>query len=430
MPTMRKTILLIAACLLLPLGAFAQNITTVSGTITDPNGLPYSYASISAQLTPTGVTPTLNGQAVSGFSRASADVNGTFSMNLASNAVLLPSGTHWQFTVNETGILPPQGTGPQQFSVSLTISGASQSISANLNAVAPALSNGGSGTTTNQTKYGVACNSSGTATAIDCSVAAPATAGLWNLVWNPTSAAAVAPTAVQVGIQPDAAAGANFTYADCLNPVYDPAAALSLLRPDVSVASGGLGNANCGTTIFNDQATASTLTPVSPWVISRNGEAAAASAKVNSFEDCNQTISQTASQQWNLNCHQTRPSHAVGTIIGDVTGSALTTSQLAYYFEAHDAVPCTITGWHISVDAGTITIKTADVATGGTVNPTLVSNSISTSGVSISSGTKVDSTTLTDFTSTTISPGDELGFFITAVSTAKQVTFSLDCRDN
>jgi len=141
---MRKSrILRIAAVLyflgFLSLPVSAQNLTTVSATIVDPNGLPYSNATIQAQLIPTGVTPTINGIQVSAFTRANADVTGTFSMNLASNAVLSPGGTQWQFTVNETGIAPPQGTGAQQFTVTLTISGASQNISTNLSAAAPAL---------------------------------------------------------------------------------------------------------------------------------------------------------------------------------------------------------------------------------------------------------------------------------------------------
>jgi len=115
---------------------------------------------------------------------------------------------------------------------------------------------------------------------------------------------------------------------------------------------------------------------------------------------------------------------ALGWSYGDVaTGSALTTSEVGYI-----TVPfaCTITGWHIMADAGTVTIKTARV-NGGTALPTVGSNSISTSGVALASGTKIDSTTVTDFTSTAIAANDTLGFFITAVATAKQITFQIDC---
>lgn len=116
---------------------------------------------------------------------------------------------------------------------------------------------------------------------------------------------------------------------------------------------------------------------------------------------------------------------SLGYAFGDaVTGSALTTSEVGYV-----TVPfaCTVVGWHIMLDAGTATVKTWRV-NGGTALPT-VANSINTSGVSISSGTKVDSTTVTDFTSTAIAVNDTLGFSLSAVSTAKQLTFQLDCQN-
>ena len=113
----------------------------------------------------------------------------------------------------------------------------------------------------------------------------------------------------------------------------------------------------------------------------------------------------------------------LGWAFGDVTNSsALTTSEVGYLTSPF---ACTITGWHIMVDAGTATVKTWRV-NGGTALPTS-SNSISTSGVAISSGTKVDSTTVTDFTSTAIAANDTLGFAITAVATAKILVFQIDC---
>lgn len=141
--------------------AAAQNVTTVTATITDTNGLPYSNATVQAQLLPSGITPSVpppcNGQTaspcfVSAFQQATADVTGTFSMNLASNAVLVPGGTQWQFTINEIGIVPPAGTGPQTCSATVTISGALQSISSSFSAC-PALSRiiSGTGALTNVT---------------------------------------------------------------------------------------------------------------------------------------------------------------------------------------------------------------------------------------------------------------------------------------
>ena len=121
-------------------------------------------------------------------------------------------------------------------------------------------------------------------------------------------------------------------------------------------------------------------------------------------------------------------SRSLGYSFGDVaTGSALTTAEVGYITLPHNFATCTISGWHIMADAGTATLKTARIATGGTALPTVGSNSISTSGVSLASGTLINSTTVTDFTSTTLSAGDTLGFFITTVATAKQITFQLDC---
>jgi hypothetical protein len=139
--------------LILSTPAAAQNVTTVSGTVKDTNGVPYSNGTVQAQLLPAGVTPTIpppcNGQnstpcVVSAFSRGSTDSGGNFNMNLASNAVLSPGGTQWQFAVNTTGAPLPIGTGPQTCSATLTISGASQSVSASFSAC-PALSNVTSG---------------------------------------------------------------------------------------------------------------------------------------------------------------------------------------------------------------------------------------------------------------------------------------------
>jgi hypothetical protein len=83
-----------------------------------------------------------------------------------------------------------------------------------------------------------------------------------------------------------------------------------------------------------------------------------------------------------------------------------------------------ITAWHIAVDAGTATIKVWKRAT-GTVAPT-VADVINTSGVAISTGTYIRSTTLGDFTTTTVAAGDIFAFAITAVATATELTAMLE----
>jgi len=124
----------------------AAQFTTVSGTVVDPNGIPYSFGTITPLLViPSGAgSPTLNGQSYFPPSQASSlDMTGHFIVQLADNTVLLPAATKWNFMVcSGAGSVPPAfGKGPVCFSlaVPITISGNSQDISANLNAVALAL---------------------------------------------------------------------------------------------------------------------------------------------------------------------------------------------------------------------------------------------------------------------------------------------------
>lgn len=147
---MRKILLGAAVFFMCAFAASAQNFTTVTGTITDTNGLPYSNASVTAEIQPAGTNPAVPppcaGQSstncgISGLQRSTADVNGTFSMTLASNAAIIPGGTQWKFTVTITpGIPPPAGTGSQSCFATLTISGASQSVTSSFSAC-PRLSN-------------------------------------------------------------------------------------------------------------------------------------------------------------------------------------------------------------------------------------------------------------------------------------------------
>lgn len=160
---MRKSVLaIVTAFLFVALPAAAQTPTVVTAQIKDSNGVPYSFAKVAAQLVSSsgGFVPSptiiVNGipTQIGGQQNATADVNGNFSMNLFCNSagggcsVISPALTQWQFTANETGAPPPIGTGPQTCNVTLTISGASQSISSSFSAC-PALSNAGGGISTN-----------------------------------------------------------------------------------------------------------------------------------------------------------------------------------------------------------------------------------------------------------------------------------------
>lgn len=96
-------------------------------------------------------------------------------------------------------------------------------------------------------------------------------------------------------------------------------------------------------------------------------------------------------------------------------------------FAAEVATACTINAWAVSIAPNdTATFKVWRKAT-GTVLPTSA-DSINTSGVGISTGGHVRSTTLTDFISTTINKNDILIFALTAVGgIATQATFQLEC---
>ena len=116
--------------------------------------------------------------------------------------------------------------------------------------------------------------------------------------------------------------------------------------------------------------------------------------------------------------------HGISFTMGDPTNSsALTTSEVQYV-----TVPfaCTIQAYNLAIDSGTITVKFWKVAT-GTAIPTST-NSISTNGVSIASGTAIHSTTLTDFTTTSVAANDIMAAAVTAVSGAKFVNAVLQCQ--
>lgn len=110
--------------------------------------------------------------------------------------------------------------------------------------------------------------------------------------------------------------------------------------------------------------------------------------------------------------------------IGDPAGSALSAASTT---TDYITVPfaCTITGYNLLVDAGTITVKFWKVAT-GTAIPTS-GNSISTSGVAISSGTAIHSTTVSDFTTTAVAANDIIAVNVTSVATAKYLNAVLEC---
>ena len=129
--------------------AAAQQLTAVTGTITDPNGLPYSGATLQAVLIYPGgggsprLTPCTNNISGCPIQQQSPAVTlsptGAFLLSLWANGSILPALSTYTFVISTAGVAPPFGTGPQSFQVTgVTISGASQNVSATLSAAAPA----------------------------------------------------------------------------------------------------------------------------------------------------------------------------------------------------------------------------------------------------------------------------------------------------
>lgn len=128
-------------CICAPQSLAQCTYGTVTATITDPNGLPYSNGTVTASLQPATQQPLCGGVAVGGFASATLDVNGSFSMSLAANAAIVPAGTHWVFTVNGSGNVPPPiGLGGQSFtSGNITITSGANNLTSTLSNLAPAL---------------------------------------------------------------------------------------------------------------------------------------------------------------------------------------------------------------------------------------------------------------------------------------------------
>src|SRR5580692_9691887 len=79
--------------------------TSVSATITDPNGVPYGLANVTADLAPSppGGALCTGGISFPGhIGPIQTSSNGSFTMLLPANGSITPSGTQWQFTVSQS----------------------------------------------------------------------------------------------------------------------------------------------------------------------------------------------------------------------------------------------------------------------------------------------------------------------------------------
>lgn len=188
--------------------SFAQT-TLVTGQVTDPNGIRYAFASVSAgmvnangQTFSTPATVTLASNSVcqaAGLGPApcqapfptslgpyTLDASGNIPLGgitLEDNSMVTPAGTLWRTCVTTGGIPPPGGTGPQTFCVNVSVTGASQAIGATLSAAAPALGAGplaGTVTTLNNIKFPINCAGTDLGAQINaCSTLAGAGGTLW-----------------------------------------------------------------------------------------------------------------------------------------------------------------------------------------------------------------------------------------------------------
>jgi hypothetical protein len=137
---MKKILFAFLLALFSSLPAFAQcaNYTQVSATVTDPNSTAWANGTVTADLFPSGGSPTCtpafggtNLPFTTHIGPTPLNSSGIFSMQVPTSANIQPGGTQWTFTVLFPGVAPPVGTGPQLCIATVTISGTSQSLNAN-----------------------------------------------------------------------------------------------------------------------------------------------------------------------------------------------------------------------------------------------------------------------------------------------------------
>lgn len=145
---MRRRILigLLAIALLTTISSHAQTITAVTGTVIDPQGLPFANGSVTPVIVGPGtgvsLTVTATGAPVFNPPSVATSSTGSFSMNLIANGSISPSSSTYTFVVcspayiSQNDITTLSGNGLCFTVTGITISGASQDISATLNASA------------------------------------------------------------------------------------------------------------------------------------------------------------------------------------------------------------------------------------------------------------------------------------------------------
>lgn len=126
--------------------AAAQTITSVTGTVRDVNGVPYVSCTVLPQFVNVsgGASPTVTatGASVIPPNQPVTCTNaGTFSVSVIANGSVTPASTHWQFLICSapgTSYPDPGSLGAACFTTGqITITGSSQDITGNINAVPP-----------------------------------------------------------------------------------------------------------------------------------------------------------------------------------------------------------------------------------------------------------------------------------------------------
>lgn len=135
----------LASCLLPPVSALAQTITTVTGTIMDPQGIAFEGGQMTFNVVSpsAGVSPfvTATGVPLIAPITVSLSPTGTFSIGLVANASISPASTTYTIRACPVAVQPPIGSSTQNCvtASAVTIAGASQDVSATMNALTTSL---------------------------------------------------------------------------------------------------------------------------------------------------------------------------------------------------------------------------------------------------------------------------------------------------
>jgi hypothetical protein len=142
---LKKILYVLIVLCFLSFPAHSQTITAVTGTIMDPQGLPYGDGTVTATLVGTsgGASPTVTatGAPILAPSTAATDRTGLFNMGLIANASITPASTTYTFRFCARPTPAPFASTTQScFTITgVTITGSSQDLSATANASAVSL---------------------------------------------------------------------------------------------------------------------------------------------------------------------------------------------------------------------------------------------------------------------------------------------------